>query len=384
MQTDDINTYFAPPERLSADSALALRNVINEDPVVRVILDSVSGLVLILNRERQILAANPTLLEALKMENDGCIVGLRPGEMLNCVHYRKGPAGCGTSPYCHHCGAVLTILAAQNKGEPATGECRLSMEADGNRRSMEFAVRATPLEIGGISLIIFVLHDISSNKRREVLEQMLFHDLNNILFAIMNLADRVDKTDNPKNVAQKIINLSFRLNRQIESHRIINMAEDHSLAIREKVFSVNAFLDTCTEDYLDMGSANGITIETRQLTGDVMLKTDEIILMRIMGNMLKNALEATGPGGTIQAWFDRIDGRPAFHVHNSGKIPDETADRIFERSFSTKGSPGHGIGTYSIKLLGENYLGGSVSFTTDETNGTIFTFVLPEKSLADN
>lgn len=36
--------------------------------------------------------------------------------------------------------------------------------------------------------------------------------------------------------------------------------------------------------------------------------------------------------------------------------------RIFQRSFSTKGAKGRGLGTYSMKLFGETYLGGQVSF----------------------
>jgi len=47
----------------------------------------------------------------------------------------------------------------------------------------------------------------------------------------------------------------------------------------------------------------------------------------------------------------------AFHVHNPGEIPPAVAARIFQRSFTTRPArtrPGH----YSMKLLGERYLGG--------------------------
>jgi sensor histidine kinase regulating citrate/malate metabolism len=44
---------------------------------------------------------------------------------------------------------------------------------------------------------------------------------------------------------------------------------------------------------------------------------------------------------------------------------------IFQRSFSTKGF-GRGLGTYSIRLLTERYLKGSVSFTSSALSGTIF------------
>jgi sensor histidine kinase regulating citrate/malate metabolism len=49
--------------------------------------------------------------------------------------------------------------------------------------------------------------------------------------------------------------------------------------------------------------------------------------------------------------------------------------QLFQRSFSTKGN-GRGIGTYSIKLLTENYLKGKVSFFSNEEEGTVFSIEL--------
>jgi sensor histidine kinase regulating citrate/malate metabolism len=50
---------------------------------------------------------------------------------------------------------------------------------------------------------------------------------------------------------------------------------------------------------------------------------------------------------------------------------------LFQRSFSTKASAGRGIGTYSVKLLVEQYLKGSVSFISDSESKTIFTLKIP-------
>ena len=51
--------------------------------------------------------------------------------------------------------------------------------------------------------------------------------------------------------------------------------------------------------------------------------------------------------------------------------------RIFQRSFSAKADPGHGLGTYSMRLFAEQYLGGKVTFTTSKDEGTTFSLVLP-------
>ena len=64
-------------------------------------------------------------------------------------------------------------------------------------------------------------------------------------------------------------------------------------------------------------------------------------------------------------------------MHNGGVIPPEVQARIFQRSFSTKAARGRGLGTYSMKLLGERYLGGEVSFVSTPETGTVFSIRLP-------
>jgi sensor histidine kinase regulating citrate/malate metabolism len=57
-------------------------------------------------------------------------------------------------------------------------------------------------------------------------------------------------------------------------------------------------------------------------------------------------------------------------------MPDHVKSRIFQRSFSTKGQ-GRGIGIYSMRLITEQYLHGSVSFTSEKGAGTEFVVRLP-------
>jgi sensor histidine kinase regulating citrate/malate metabolism len=60
-----------------------------------------------------------------------------------------------------------------------------------------------------------------------------------------------------------------------------------------------------------------------------------------------------------------------FSVHNPAVMPRDVQLQMFQRSFSTKGS-GRGLGTYSIKLLTERYLRGSVRFESRRDYGTTF------------
>jgi sensor histidine kinase regulating citrate/malate metabolism len=65
-------------------------------------------------------------------------------------------------------------------------------------------------------------------------------------------------------------------------------------------------------------------------------------------------------------------------VKNENVMTEEVQMQLFHRSFSTKGN-GRGLGTYSIRLLTENYLKGEVGFTSSASTGTIFTVTLKIK-----
>jgi signal transduction histidine kinase len=99
--------------------------------------------------------------------------------------------------------------------------------------------------------------------------------------------------------------------------------------------------------------------------------SDELLISRVLNNMLKNALESTNKGSKIKIGCNLIDNKIRFFVNNPGYIPQKIQNQIFQRSFSTKGL-GRGLGTYSMKLITERYLNGKIYFTTSEKEGTTF------------
>jgi sensor histidine kinase regulating citrate/malate metabolism len=92
--------------------------------------------------------------------------------------------------------------------------------------------------------------------------------------------------------------------------------------------------------------------------------------------MVLNALESTQDGDAVRVALTLDSGSACVKVINPGEMPRKIQLQVFQRSFSTKGVSGRGLGTYSMKLLGERYLGGTVDFQCD--NGeTIFSIKLP-------
>jgi sensor histidine kinase regulating citrate/malate metabolism len=108
------------------------------------------------------------------------------------------------------------------------------------------------------------------------------------------------------------------------------------------------------------------------------IKTDKTLLKRVLGNLIKNALEASNEGNTVSLGIEEFDSTIVFSVSNETFMPRDIQLQIFQRSFSTKGK-GRGVGTYSVKLLTENYLKGQVTFLSTPEFGTTFYITIPKE-----
>jgi hypothetical protein len=369
-------TYFAPADRASAQALRAQVVQVVEHPVIEAVLESFCGHVLVLNRQRQILAASPEFKEALTACGIEDFVGLRPGEALGCEHAEEGPAGCGTSLACQHCGAALAILLAQCCLGPVYEECWISMRRKNKRESIEFRAKATPITLTGLDLVVLALHDISDQKRRGALEQSFLHDARNLLSGIVTWTD-VLQQDRPDEGTTSLRTLALQLRELLSGHSVLAQAEKGELAVSNGSIDLSALARMLNQSFSHHPSGEGKTFVVHFPGAAAALISDQNILMRILSNMVTNALEASAVGATVEVRYELLGGHPTFSVHNSGAIPEHVAPRIFQRSFSTKTEPGHGLGTYGMRLLAEQYLGGHVSFTSSRDEGTTFSLVLP-------
>ena len=69
---------------------------------------------------------------------------------------------------------------------------------------------------------------------------------------------------------------------------------------------------------------------------EVTFSSDKRLLGRVIGNLVKNALEASPVGGTVTLSCAVKEEGICFWLNNSGVIPLETQLQIFNRSYSTK------------------------------------------------
>jgi len=376
MTDQKLNTYHASAERADDETFKRQEKEFSNGLLLKMISDAIPYILVILNKQRQIVFANKRFYEVCSIKSWEQVKKKRPGEVLNCVHASESAGGCGTTEFCRVCGAVNAILESQ-KGAQSVKECRiLTKEND----AIDLKVWATPYMRNQEQFTIMAIEEVGDEKRRQALERTFFHDVLNSAGGILGLAGIITEEEDPKEIEtmlNMILNSSKRLIEEIQSQRQLCIAERGELQLSLSEFSSIVLLHEVMETYLEHEVSQNKNIIIDSESEDALLVTDRVLIRRVIGNMLKNALEATPRNGSVQLKCYDEDGSVALSVHSSAVMSRDIQLQIFQRSFSTKGS-GRGIGTYSMKLLGEKFLGGSVYFESEEGKGTTFFLKLPK------
>lgn len=374
-----MNTCFATPEKVSATILESQIACTSSNPLIEALMLTVGGLFAICNENRQVLAVNNTIMEQLGLKDQSAILGLRPGEILGCVNAGKYEAGCGSAPICSSCGAAIAMVTCLTENKPVEKICAMHVNRMGKQYDYYFLVRSTPLKIADTRLILLLMQDVTRQQQLESLERTFFHDISNTIMALTGLSGFAAESELEElpEIITAIGQTTSRLANEVKFQKLLmaNGGQKAEASFRE------TDLKSIFEETIELLSAHPATVGKKLRKPEVFvnraINTDKTILSRVLQNMLLNAFESSDPGRAIRFWVDCARNDVTFCVWNHQVIPEPMRKRIFQRNYTTKSAPGHGLGTYSIKLFGETFLGGKVSFETSEESGTVFRFCHP-------
>jgi hypothetical protein len=372
------STHFAPAIRSTSDQILKENEFVASQKIFGEIFGAMSGINAVLDNNRQIIYANNDFLDFFGLKSLDPILGMRPGELVSCIHSGEESFGCGTSAACSYCGAVNAILESQITGSKSTKECRISTVVDVKLKSWDLKITSSPITLSGGLFYIFTIQDIGDEKRRSALERIFFHDLLNTAGGLNGLLTILKEGSTPED-APELIKLSEGASRdildEIMLHRQIRAAEDGDLHVTIEPINSIELLESSIGKISSHEVGQNKQVMITGNSSNIDFETDRMLFQRVIINLLKNALEATIKGRTVMAGVEDNGDKINFRVKNDEVIPMDVQMQLFQRSFSTKGQS-RGLGTYSIKLLTENYLKGKVSFISNETEGTVFSIEL--------
>ena len=375
MQTT--NTYFAPAEKTSEAEIVQEIELLNHNPFISGLLHSLSGLLAVLDTNRQILAMNDSFLKMVGIDDPHKALGMRPGDVLQCIHAHDQPAGCGTTKYCSTCGAAIAIVSSLKYNTPVEKICALTANRCGKEVDVSLLVKSHPITIEGRRFLLLFLQDITQQQQWAALERTFFHDINNLLTMLVGGSELLVRK-HPSKLAHTVHHASERIVQEIAIQRYLSQTHSHAYLPAWVESSTTEIMKELASFFANHPSAHEKHLEFAVDYPKQAITTDFSLLMRVLNNMVINALEAGDKQEVVKVWIDQNDADTIFfRVWNARKIPDDVSRRIFQRNFSTKEQAGRGIGTFSMKLLGEKILGGEVSFSTSEEEGTVFSFKHP-------
>lgn len=368
------DTYFAPAERLDNNEVydqtikvLGLRSTLK-------VLDGLPNMIVIINKQRQVIYANESFTKVLGLESFEEALGQRPGELVACVHSNETEYGCGTAEDCRYCGAVLTILLTQKTDQRQEEDCLITTVHDGKIVPLELHVIASPISVDDQKFYLVSMTDKNNQNRRDYLEKTFIHDIINTTWALSSRIEFFPSDGLNEIQGDYLIKIKDEVNKlldEIEGQRDLIKLENNDLKpefekvdLQEVILSVIHTLSTDTV-------SDKKKIQLAKDSEFISIKTDKRLLRRVILNLLKNALEASKEQEEVVIGCDIKAKKPTIWIKNNVVLKPEIKSHIFQKSFSTKGA-GRGLGTYSAKILVEEYLKGEISFESSKKIGTIF------------
>ena len=213
---------------------------------------------------------------------------------------------------------------------------------------------------------------------REMAKQVA-HEIKNPLTPMRLTVQSFERRFDPEdpNIKEKLKEYSQTLIQQIDVMSSIASAfSDFAKMPKQNKEEINVVevvklaLDIFNEDYISYSYTED----------NLIANLDKTQLIRIVTNLITNATQATEniENPTIKVTVSSNKKSIKIAVIDNGKgIDDDVKDLIFEPKFTTKSS-GMGLGLPMIKKIIEAY-NGSIAFTSNKKEGTIFTVTLPKK-----
>ena len=226
-----------------------------------------------------------------------------------------------------------------------------------------------------------LFQNISDKKQRQILEKIFFHDLLNTAGGLQSLGEIMEFSgpEEFRELQGVLSTLSEQLVDEIRSQRELLAAERGELKVERHPVNSRDAVGRVIATYLKHPACDTKTIRTADACEPITFSSDFPLVLRVLGNLVKNALEASPAGGEVLVGCRSPRAEAVeFFIRNAGEIPHAAQLQIFNRSYSTKGS-GRGLGTYSVKLLTERFLNGRVRFVSAPDVQTTFFVEFPIK-----
>lgn len=245
---------------------------------------------------------------------------------------------------------------------------------------------------GDIRGIVAVLHDITKEKRLEMLRREFVanvsHELRSPLSLLQGYVEALaDGLAEDEAERQKYLNIlldeTLRLRRLVNDLLDLTQLETGNINMRIDQLSVNSLVFRVTGRFQPVFDEQNKNLQVSIPENLPLVKGDEDKLQQVLVNLLDNAIKYTPVEGTVKVTASAGEKTVDISVADSGPgIPKDELDQIWERFYKVdkartrEAVGGTGLGLAIVKNIILAH-GGQVGVKSDPGAGAQFTFSIP-------
>lgn len=218
------------------------------------------------------------------------------------------------------------------------------------------------------------------------------HQLKTPLTAMRWYLDLLEEQIQKKSLTEALESISFLKSSNASLVEMVNellnvtRLESGRVSISPKLSELNKIIESCIKQQTPIAKQKNIRLKTNLDPKNPKLRLDEFITKEVINNLLSNAIKYTPENKKVMISTSSTSKFYSISVEDEGiGIPKLEQKKIFKkyyRSINAKSQEGTGLGLYFTKLAVDAF-GGKITFTSEESNGSTFTVLIPKSGMKE-
>ncbi len=181
---------------------------------------------------------------------------------------------------------------------------------------------------------------------------------------------------------QKILAQAKKMSRLLAQLLMLARADSNKIQFDIEKFDFSELAEIVLEETIQLAEAKNITVKS-DIEPAIEIEGDQTLLMRLLLNLLDNAVKYTGEGGKIHFSLHKTENSVTCTVADNGcGISQEELPKIWRRFYQSdnthRGQSGAGLGLSMVQWIAGLH-GGNITVNSTLGKGSTFTFTMPLK-----
>lgn len=177
-----------------------------------------------------------------------------------------------------------------------------------------------------------------------------------------------------------ILKRSRQASEMLAQMLMLSRMDYQKLPIQREEIDLSELTENLATEMQNLADERHIRIECA-IEKDIVLNCDEILIMRMLINLIENAIHYGRENGFIRIRLGRISSGVQIEIEDDGiGISDADLPNIWRRFYrvNKSGQNGSGLGLSIVKWIAEEH-GGSIQVNSSVGKGSCFTVFLPDR-----